>query len=189
MYVCERMIRPLLLCLLLSACSSPSEPATVVTPPAETPPVQPPARIDAKNGFRDHHFGDHRRTFSGLELNPHQSTPLKKVYEKPQEQKMIGTTPIFILRYNFYQDQFYGVDIETTMDVLPALISLYGPASQADSVQQQYWWRGQTVTATLQKSPGAAPWLSIWSNPLRAQLEAAEQAAVQQQGQAASADL
>ncbi|UOQ69893.1 hypothetical protein [Hymenobacter volaticus] len=114
---------------------------------------------------------------------------MKKVYEKRDEQKMIGTTPVLILRYNFYQDKFCGVDIETTLDVLPALVSLYGPATQADSGRQQYWWIGQTATATLQKTPGAAPWLSIWNNELRAQLEAAEKAATRQQGKAASADL
>lgn len=183
------MIRYILFSLLLSACGSPSEPSTTAAPSAADPPVTQPARIDAKNGFRDHRFGEAVHTFAGLELNPHQSTPLKKVYQKPGEHQLIGTTPIFLLRYNFYQDAFYGVDIETTMDVLPALVSLYGPATQADSVKQQYWWIGQTATATLQKSPGAAPWLSIWNNQLRAQLETAEKATTQQQGAAASADL
>jgi hypothetical protein len=183
------MIRYMLLSLVLGSCASPSEPSTVATSLAEKLPVARPTLIDAKNGFRDHHFGDAVGTFSGLELNPHQSTPLKKVYQKRDEQKTIGTTPVLILRYNFYQDKFCGVDLETTMDVLPALVSLYGPASQADSVKQQYWWIGQKATATLQKAPGAAPWLSIWNNQLRAQLEAAEKAATQQQGQAASADL
>lgn len=186
------MLRYVLLGLLLSACSSPSspsDPSNAATAPIENSTRKPSALIDVKNGFRNHHFGDALRTFPGLELNPHQSTPLKKVYDKRDEQKTIGTTPVFILRYNFYQDKFCGVDIETTMDVLPALVSLYGPASQADSVRQQYWWIGQTATATLQKTPGAAPWLRIWNNQLQAELAAAEKAAAQQQGQAARADL
>jgi hypothetical protein len=145
--------------------------------------------IDQKNGFRDHLFGDDFHTFSDLELNPAQSTLVKQVYQKRQEQMKIGTTPVLILRYNFYQNTFYGDDLETTMDVLPALVHLYSSASQADSLRQQYWWMGRTATATLQKAPGAAPWLSIWNNRLRQQVEAAEKAASQQQGQKASVDL
>jgi hypothetical protein len=177
------MIRYVLVSLGLSACASPSEPSTATTQPANDSAVQQPTRIHAKN------FGDAVSTFTGLELNPHQSTLLKKVYQKRDEQKIIGITPVLILRYNFYQSKFCGVDIETTLEVLPTLVSLYGPATQADSVRHQYWWIGQTATATLQKTPGAAPWLSIWNNQLRTQLDAAEKAAAERQGQAASADL
>lgn len=179
------------LSLLLGACTAPSDSADAVTTPSSAAQATPQktAPIDAKNGFRTHHFGDDLHTFSDLELNASQSTPLKRVYQKRHEQKRIGTTPVFILRYNFYHNTFYGVDIETTLEVLPTLMRLYGPASQTDVAQQRYWWIGQMASATLQKAPGATPWLSIWNNRLRQQLEAAEQAARQQQTQQASPDL
>ena len=77
--------------------------------------------------------------------------PSIKGYDK---RKIIGTTTGFVLRYNFYQDKFCSADLETNMDVLPALVSLYNSASQAGSVKQQYWWIGKT--ATLQKVLDAA---------------------------------
>ena len=53
------------LSLLLSACTAPSDSTDSVTtqPSTVRPSTQRAARIDAKNGFRDHHFGDDLRTF------------------------------------------------------------------------------------------------------------------------------
>lgn len=182
-----------LLALALGSCSTDSTDnaatgAEKAPVPATTAPAGHPTLIDQKNGFRTHHFGDNLRTFNGLKLNSHQSTAYRKVYETDQ-QEHIGPTPVFLLRYNFYRDTFYGVDMETTLEVLPALVSLYGPAVQPDPAKSQYWWQGQVATATLQKSGDALPWLSIWHNGLRTQVEAAEKAGKQQAANHAKADL
>jgi hypothetical protein len=106
--------------LTLAACTgspvteSPSSPST---PPASaTVPAAPSlARIDQKDGFRTHRFGDALATFPGLQPSPYSTAVLPGVreYELPvaQEQLHVGDTKLQQLHYTFYHGRFYQVSL------------------------------------------------------------------------------
>lgn len=195
-----------LLCSLLAvtACSSDSTPGQASSeaqrPPASATspaPVATLALIDQKNGFRGHHFGETLVQFPGLQLSPYQagSGPNGKEYEMPyaKENLHVGETKLSVLHYSFYKGKFYQVSLMSTgikaMGLLAALTSLYGPPTQPSPYKRVYWWHGQQASAKLEQTGGDNPTANIWSNALRQQAEADQQAAAQQAGKRASRDL
>jgi hypothetical protein len=194
-----------LLCslLTLTACSSNS---TSDQPLSKAQPASAPvtsqtstalALIDQKNGFRDHHFGETLVQFPGLQLSQYQLdlSPNQKEYVKPlaKENMHVGETKLSVLNYSFFKGQFYQVSLTATgpkaMGLLAALTSLYGPPTQPNPYKRVYWWHGQQASATFEQKGADAPSAHIWSNALRQQAEADQQAAAQQAGHQASRDL
>jgi hypothetical protein len=194
-----------LLCslLTLTACSGNSTPDQPLgkAQPAPAPVTSPTptalALIDQKNGFRDHHFGETLAQFPGLQLSQYQLdlSPNQQEYVKPlaKENLHVGETQLSVLNYSFFKGQFYQVSLTATgpkaMGLLAALTSLYGPPTQPNPYKRVYWWHGQQASAMFEQKGGDAPSARIWSNALRQQAEADQQAAAQQAGHQASHDL
>jgi hypothetical protein len=190
--------------LTLAACSSnsttdqPLGKAQQAPAPTTSPvPAAAPALIDQKNGFRGHHFGATLAQFPDLQLSQYQLdiSPNQKEYEMPPAKANlhVGETQLSVLNYSFFKGQFYQVSLTATgpkaMGLLAALTSLYGPPTQPNLYKRVYWWHGQQASARFEQKGGDAPSATIWSNALRQQLEADQQAATQQAGHQASRDL
>ena len=184
-----RLLAPLLLAGLV-ACSGnppgeqPGAAQAALTASSPAPTVPGLALIDQQNGFRDHHFGDPLTSFPGLHPSPYSAavSPDVREYEKSaaQEQLQVGDAKLRQLHYSFYQGRFYQVTIRGaglgSAGLLAALTSRYGPPTQPNPYQREYWWHGQQASALLTQPGSDAPLLLLWNNALRQQAEAARPA-------------
>lgn len=112
--------------------------------------AQSTKELDAKNGFRDHKFGDDISTFKDMVEIESGPDGLNKFYRMTGDKLSIGSSELKKISYGFYKDKFYAVSIETegysnSRGVLKALQELYGRGSKDNRYIEEYKWFGSKV--------------------------------------------
>ena len=80
--------------------------------------TQKPELLDAKNGFRNHNFGESLSSFEGLEL--FEDGGDVKMYGRESENRIVGDCELFSIHYFFYKGKFCSVELEAWDDKNPS---------------------------------------------------------------------
>ena len=163
--------------LLLSGCAPPNPTAAAGAAPAATPPAFPFGhRVDSLNGIAGHRFGEPRRAFPRLHLEPPDTGVPLQSYTSEAPTGWFGRhrTQVRYQYYTFFYDQFFAFVALGDPAVLKSEAThLFGPG-RAQGPHQLFWEGSQARAVYSEKAVGSGHEgrLDVVSKPLEAALAA-----------------
>ena len=131
--------------------------------------------LDKKYGFRDLSFGRDVSTISGL--IPAMSSLEHTWFTRPTDKLQIGDAPLTSIRYRFYKNRFYTVEItapySSDSPLLKALQAAYGSGYQYEFYKNVAWEANGSravITYKEDKTAGTVK-VEMWSSEVGAQME------------------